>query len=227
MSEPRPEGVGEDAAWVGVTTDLSPAQVSALLDDPERLLRVNSQWIFETWERSADNRFRLHIRNQSNGRPWQTDGALTCLHDGLRLDYADGIKASTRFIVEPAAGGTRLWIVEDYGRLPEEERRARTDEVDRSLPRWGQDLYRYLQCWARWGRFPAWRWYMERIWRPMKPLGRRVVRLLLWVTAAELVLFLGLVVAWRVSLTLHDTCVAPKHESTGVMKGSPHPGSPP
>jgi hypothetical protein len=29
------------------------------------------------------------------------------------------------------------------------------------------------------------------------------------------------------TLTLHDTCVAPKHENTGVMKGSPHPGPPP
>ena len=27
-------------------------------------------------------------------------------------------------------------------------------------------------------------------------------------------------------LALHDTCVAPKHENTGVMKGSPHPGPP-
>jgi DNA-binding winged helix-turn-helix (wHTH) protein len=29
------------------------------------------------------------------------------------------------------------------------------------------------------------------------------------------------------SLTLHDTCVAPKHENTGVMKGFPHPDPPP
>jgi hypothetical protein len=201
MPDPRPEDIGEDAAWVGVTTRLSPDQVLALLEDPERFLRVNSLWVFETWERSADNGFRLRIRNQGNGHTWATDGTLTRLPDGLRLDYAEGIKASTRFIVEPAAGGTRLWIVEDYGRLPEKERRARTDEVDRSLPRWGQDIYRYLRNWDRWAGFAPWRWYMEQVWRPMKPLGRRVVRLLLWVTAAELVLFLGLVVVWRMSLT--------------------------
>jgi hypothetical protein len=33
--------------------------------------------------------------------------------------------------------------------------------------------------------------------------------------------------AEKVGLTLHDTRVAPKHESTGVMKGFPHPGPPP
>jgi hypothetical protein len=30
-----------------------------------------------------------------------------------------------------------------------------------------------------------------------------------------------------IDLTPHDTCVAPKHENTGVMKGSPHPAPPP
>jgi len=186
---------------VGVATDLSPAQVLALLEDPERLLRVNSQWIFETWERPAHDRFRLRIRNQSNGRTWETDGTLTRLPDGLRLDYADGVKASTRFIVESVEGGTRLWVVENYDRLPEDERRARTDEVDRSLPRWGQDLHGYLRGWARWGRMPPWRWYTERVWRPMKPVGRNVVRWLVWVTAAELILFLGLIAALRLTVT--------------------------
>lgn len=201
MPEPRPDGVGTDAAWVGVTTTLAPGQVLALLDDPERLLRVNSQWLFDTWEQSSGSRFRLRIHNSSNNRIWETDGGLQRLSDGLRLDYAQGIKASTRFIVEPAEEGARLWVVEDYGRLPEEERRARTDEVDRSLPRWGQDLYRYLRGWARWSRFPPWRWYIERVWQPMGPLGRRVVRLLIWATVAELLVFLGLVIVLRLELS--------------------------
>jgi len=199
VPDPRPAGVGDDAAWVGVITALTSGQLLALLDDPERLLRVNSQWVFDTWEHFEDNRFRLRIRNSSNGRMWETNGVLTRLADGLRLDYAEGIKASTRFIVEPAENGARLWVVEDYGRLPEAERRARVDEVDRSLPRWGQDLYRYLRGWARWSRFPPWRWYVERVWRPMKPLARRVVRLLVWATVAEFVFFVGLVLVLRES----------------------------
>lgn len=115
----------------------------------------------------------------------------------MLLDYDEGIKAFTRFLVEPDGEGTRLWIVEDYGRLSEEERRARMDEVDRSLTRWGQDLYRYLRSWSRWSHFASWRWYMERVWRPMKPLARRIVRLLIWATVAELLFFLGLFVTLR------------------------------
>jgi len=197
MTDLRPPGVGEDAAWAVVPTRLPPSEVLSLLGDPERLLRVNSQWVFASWERGESNRFRLCIENQSNDRTWQTSGTICLLQDGLRLDYDEGIKAFTRFLVEPDQKGARLWVVEDYGRLPEEERRARTDEVDPSLNRWGQDLYLYLRSWARWSRFGPWCWYMERVWRPMKPLARRIVRLLIWATAAELVFFLGFILALR------------------------------
>jgi hypothetical protein len=197
MTDSRPPGVGEDAAWAIVSARLPPSDVLSLLDDPERLLRVNSQWVFETWERPTLDRFRLRIENQSNNRTWETSGTIRSLPDGLRLDYDEGIKAFTRFLVEPAGEGARLWVVEDYGRLSEEERRVRSDEVDRSLTRWGQDLYLYLRSWARWSRFAPWRWYMERVWRPMKPLARRIVQLLIWATVAELLLFLALIVALR------------------------------
>jgi multiple antibiotic resistance protein len=52
-----------------------------------------------------------------------------------------------------------------------------------------------------------------------------------FISGQRLVAFLGSnglgVVTRILGLTLHDTCVAPKHENTGVMKGSPHPGPPP
>ena len=80
---------------------------------------------------------RFRIDNQSNGQVWETAARVTRLPDGLRLDYADGIKASTLFRVEPADAGSLLWIVDDYGRLTEAEREARVAEVDRSLTAWG------------------------------------------------------------------------------------------
>jgi hypothetical protein len=180
-----------------VDSPLLPGQVLALLEDPERLLRVNSSWVFEVWERTGPDRFRLSVRNLTNGRIWATAGTVEPLSGGLRLRYDEGIKASTRFLVEPQSQGSRLWVVEDYGRLPIAEREARLAEVDRSLSTWGQDLHRYLRAWARWSGLGPWRWYMERVWRPMKPLGRRVTRLLFWATVAEILLFLGLVLLLR------------------------------
>jgi hypothetical protein len=181
---------------VAVDTPLAPADLLALLDDPERLLRVNSLWVFEAWERPASGRFRLRIRNLSNGKTWATVGTVEPLSDGLRLRYEDGIKTDTRFLIEPLGLGARLWVIEDYGRLPLAEREARVDEVDRSLTTWGQDLHR-LRAWARWSRLAPWRWYMERVWRPMRPLGRRVTWLLFLATVAEILLFLGLILVLR------------------------------
>ena len=189
MPESRPPGAGADAAWVSVPTGLAPQALIDLIRDPQRLMRVNPLWVFESWEPLGPERCRFRIFNHSNGQIWETEAQVVRLPGGLRLDYADGIKASTLFRVEPADPGSLLWIIDDYGRLPEAERQARVAEVDRSLPQWGRDLYRHLRAWSRWSRLPPWRWYVERYWLRMKPLSRRIVRLLLWVTLAELALF--------------------------------------
>lgn len=203
MPEPSaplpPGGVGEDAAWVCLTVPLAPKRLHELLEDPERLLRVNPHWRFEQWAIDPSGQFRLLIHNQGNNQRWETEGQVYREPWGLRLDYATGLKAFTRLALEPSPEGTRLWVVEDYGRLPEQERRRRATEVDRSLTRWGQELNRYLRAWARWSWLAPWRWYMERVWRPMSPLGRRVSRLLLWVSLAELLLFAGLIALIRMS----------------------------
>jgi hypothetical protein len=47
---------------------------------------------------------------------------------------------------------------------------------------------------ARWSGLPPWRWFMERLWLRLKPQSRRLLRMLGWITVAELALF-GLLVA--------------------------------
>jgi hypothetical protein len=193
MPEGPPPGAGEDSAWVSVATTLAPNSLLALLRDPLRLMQVNPMWIFDSWETTGPGEIRFRIDNQSNGQVWETTAHVMRLPDGLRLDYADGIKASTLFRVEPTENGSVLWIVDNYGRLSEAERRDRVAEVDRSLAAWGGALYRHLRAWSRWAAWPPWRWYVERQWLRMKPLSRRIVRLLIWVSVAELVLFALLV----------------------------------
>ena len=198
MPEARPPGVGADAAWVGVDTPLALPDLQALAANPERILRVNPLWRFETWERPAPDRFYLQIHNQANGLIWTTSGRLERRADGLVLHFDTGIKASTRFWLEPLPTGSRLWILDDYGRLPEPERQVRLAEVDTSLVPWGQALGRYLRAWARWSRLPPWRWYMDSIWLFMTPQARRVVRWLLWISLADIGILLGLI--WLIRL---------------------------
>jgi len=197
VTESAPPSVGEDAAWVAVSAPLSPTAMMALMEDPERLLRVNSQWVFEAWEWDADDSFRLRIKNLATRRHWETSGRVERLADGLRLYYQQGLKAFTQFRVEENGSGSRLWVIDDYSRVPVAEREQRMDEVDPSLTRWGHDLHRYLAAWARWSHLRPWRWYMERVWRRMTPLGRRVTRLVFWVTVAEFVFFLVLIAVLR------------------------------
>lgn len=193
MPETAPEGAGEDAAWIAVPTELSSDKLVWLVGDPERLLRVNPCWVFESWSRTPPDRFDLQVRDTVHERTWTTGGRIETLDDGFRLHYDEGLKASTRFRVETDDSGSRLWVIDDYGRLPSEERAARLDEVDRSLPAWGHALERYLAGWHRWGRHRLWRWYMERWWRRMTPLARRISRLLIWATVIEFAVFLLLV----------------------------------
>ena len=186
-----------DQAWVRVKTELAPAELLAFVhEDPERLLRINSMYEFLEWRKTGRDSYVFRVRNHANGRINETTAGTERLPDGLIVRYGGGLKASTQFRVERGAadGGADLVITDDYSHVPEAERNARTAEVDNSLNWWGQDLYRYFRYYRRWSRFPGWRWYMERFWKPMKPVARRVVYILYVVTVVEIVAVIAAVI---------------------------------
>ncbi|MBM3951941.1 MAG: hypothetical protein FJ311_10850 [Rhodospirillales bacterium] len=178
-----------DQAWVRVKTELSPEELLAFVqEDPERLLRINSMYEFLEWRGAGRDSFVFRIRNLANGRIVETTAGVERLPDGLIVRYGGGLKASTSFHVVPSANGqAELLITDDYSRVSEAERAARTAEVDNSLNWWGQDFYRYFRYLRRWSWVPGWRWYMERVWKRMKPMGRRVVYIFYVVTVVEIV----------------------------------------
>jgi hypothetical protein len=180
--------------WVRVATGLSPAELVAFCQDVERLLRINSMYEFEEWRREGEGRFFMRVRNLSNGRMIETPILVVPRLEGLRIVYEAGLKTATEFRVEPPGGpddgtdagvGAALVVVDDYSGTPEAERRARAGEIDKSLVWWGHDLHRYLRYWARWSGFAPWRWYMRRVWQPMKPTARRITFILIAVTVFE------------------------------------------
>ena len=200
LSAPATAGPGDedrrDQAWVRIKTELTPAELLAFVqEDPERLLRINSMYEFLTWQKAGRDAYVLRIRNHANGRVLETTLGTERVPDGLILRYGGGLKASTVFHVEPGSDGpgADLVITDDYSHISEAERAARTAEVDNSLNWWGQDLYRYFRSWRRWSWLPGWRWYMERVWKPMKPTARRVVYILYIVTVVEIVAIIAAV----------------------------------
>ncbi len=181
---------GRDAAWVTIETLLTADALLAFCQaDVERLFRINSLLRFDEWRRVAEYEYHVRLRNLANDKELDSGLHVEPLADGLRVTYDNGLKTATTFRVE-GKGGARLIVTDDYSGMPAAERKARTDEVDRSLVQWGHDLHRYLARWNRWSRHGLWRWYMARVWQPMTPLARRVVFLLLVITAMEFAVFL-------------------------------------
>ncbi len=180
-----------DASWVIVDTPLSLPALREFCTDIERLLRINPYLEFERWQRAGADGFHASFRNLSNQQSVTLDLRIEReSDDAFTLLYRAGIKARTRFVLEPAGAGSRLSITDDYAGLPPAEREQRLHEVDKSLTAWGWALHEYLRREQRWGRYASWRWYMRRWWLPMTPRARRITYMLVLLTAAELVLIL-------------------------------------
>jgi hypothetical protein len=188
--------VREDAAWVRIPTGLVRMDLIEFCRDVERLLRINSLYEFQEWRPAGQDRFFWRARNLANGCAIETVLRVIAQPEGVRVIYASGLKTSTDFHVETmdtndrlaSSSGAVLVVTDDYSGATEDERQARSKEVDTSLVTWGRDLQRYLRYWRRWSAFGPWRWYMRRVWQPMKPFGRRVAFILIVIAVIEIML---------------------------------------
>jgi len=187
--------VPADAAWVVVDTPLDAAQLAEFCADTERLFRINPYLEFRYWRAGGAGKPEAAFRNLSNQRDivlaFEVEGAAG---REFIVHYNRGLKRCTRFRIEPHGRGSRLTITDEY-----DEKAAEADlaEVDKSLHAWGVALQEYLRRHARWGRYGWWRWYMRRVWVPMKPSARRIVYILWVLTMFEVALIaLGAAIYW-------------------------------
>jgi len=179
-----------DAAWASINTPLSTDELMAFCQDIERLFRINPMLEFNVWEKIADNRYHMAVKNISQEEAFNLDVNINIEQkaDEIRVSYSDGIKKETVLKVEPSQFGSKLTITDNYGGLSEEELQLRINEVDKSIINWADYLQRFLIAWKKWSKFGLWRWYMRRVWQPMKPTGRRVTYMILWITLVEIAL---------------------------------------
>ncbi len=182
---------GEDAAWAVINVPLSPHDLIRFCQqDVERLFRINPYLEFTAWETRADGLIRFSGKNSSQEPPFPFDLMLRVENqeDGLTVSYESGLKHTTRFKVEASELGAKLTILDIYTPLYEEELETRQHEVDRSLTTWAGDLQKFLVTWKQWRWFAPWRWYMDRIWKRLKPTGRRITYMFWWITLVEIAL---------------------------------------
>jgi hypothetical protein len=178
-----------DAAWVSIDVPLAPTALIAFCQDLERLYRINPYLVFNIWQRGENGQIHAVFRNLSNQREFDLIIRLELVSESsFTIRYDHGAKRSTRFDVEAAPGGSRLTITDDYTPTTPGAP-ADPDEADKSLQAWGVALQTYLIRESRWGKSAIWRWYMRRVWIPMKPAARRITFVILMVTLAEIALF--------------------------------------
>jgi len=178
--------VSGDSAWVSIDTPLDLETLAAHCRDVEGIFRVNPYLDFAEWKETAPGRYYFKAHNLSNDQDIDTAVREEISADGIRFFYESGIKTSTHFKIEATDGGSRLTITDDYSGTPPEERKARIEEVDKSLLNWGKYLLRYFHQWHKWGWCAPWRWYMHSLWRKMNPMGRRIAYILWIVTLFEI-----------------------------------------
>ncbi len=188
----------EDAAWVRISTPLPPADLREFLDDVERLYRINPLLEISAFESAGKDRYRLAAHNHSNGQAVDVVLTVTAGETALEVAYSQGLKVATHFCVEPKARGADLVVTDIYGGGSQEDRQVRANEVDLSLNAWGRALHDYVKAWARWSWLAPWRWYMRRLWQPMKPSARRIVWMIWVISAFEVVALAALLAIWGV-----------------------------
>jgi hypothetical protein len=197
MTVESPSNPSEDRVWATIQTTLRPEALRDFCRDLERLYRINPYSEFRVWKETAPGQVHAEFRNLSNKQNYSLDLTLVPESDSIfSVNYSQGIKAATRFEIQPIGPGSSLTITDDYNRLSAEERVQRLDEVDKSLPAWGQAIYDYLRRHRRWGWIAPWRWYMRRVWVPMKPSARRIVWLLVLITVVEFLFFVFVALIW-------------------------------
>jgi len=187
---------GRDAAWVVIETAAGAAELAAFCRDLERLYRINPFLEFKSWRGGAADRFTAQWVNHSNRQEVALEGRVTRV-SGLefRIDFATGLKTSTRFEIRPGPRGASLTITDEYGpvagSVPPEA------DIDRSLHAWGVALAAYLERDRRWGRVPLYRACMRRLWLPMSPSARRIAFLVLVIGLADaLLIALAFAIYW-------------------------------
>ncbi len=191
MSANTPPVASSDAAWVTVPLPQNVEELARYCRDVEALFRVNPYLYFSTWRQTGPSSYHVEFENQSNRQKITVDFEVAAGSGaGFTVNYASGLKKRTVFAIEPAAEGSRLTITDDYEGLSAEERTARAAEVDKSLHAWGVALRAYFLRLKRWSWLPGWRWYIRRVWVPMKPSARRIVWLLYLISVVEFFFFL-------------------------------------
>jgi hypothetical protein len=186
-----------DSARAETVLPLPPAELAEFVRDLERLWRLNPHLDIRDWQPREDG-FACAAHDELADRDVESWVTANGDDSRLTLRYATGLRQATEIVVETVAVGSRLIVIDHYPRI-EDPQDPRLAEVDRTLVPWVAAIRRHLLARRRWGWLPGWRWWNEHFLLHMAPRNRRIVRLLVWISLLEFLVFLGAVVVLRLA----------------------------
>lgn len=199
MSEVPPESghpAADNSAWATIAARLPMPALAAFLTDVERLFRLNPYLEIDSWQEDhgpfrPGKRYRVAWLNEMTGLRRQVNVTVEAAGSaGFTLAYDSGLKRATQVLLEADGAGSRLTLRDYYHSPDGPDREALLKEVDRSLVPWAASVHDFLRGWGRWSRLAPYRWYKGRYWLRMPPRQRRIVRLIVWTTVLEFIVFL-------------------------------------
>lgn len=183
----------DNSAWVTLEIPVAPAALMRVLNNIERLFRLNPYLDIKQWEGRAAGIFHFEALNEMNGVVYDLDVTLeTQLERRLLLRYSQGLKEALEVSVEATTDPYKsiLTLREYYHKAEQALNQEQLKEIDHSLIPWGNTIRTYAQGMQRWHWCWPYRWYREKFWLVMRPTHRRIARMLLWVTVLEFIVFL-------------------------------------
>ncbi|MDW3096110.1 MAG: hypothetical protein R8G33_10595 [Gammaproteobacteria bacterium] len=188
-NSPKPEF--DNAAWVRIKTNLDVKTLFEFCQQVERLFRLNPYLIFNHWQQNAKTSITAVWENHSNKKVYQID---TCIELEIKdneicAKYQSGVKSETYFIVEPSGQSADLVIIDRYRSSGNDS----LDEVDKSIHAWGKGLHKFFKQYSRLRHIPYSEYIIDKYWIRLTPMARRIIYILLVVTAVEIIALVLLV----------------------------------
>lgn len=200
----------KNTAWVTIEIPVSPGKVFDFLQNTERLFRLNPYLDIHQWEALAGGKqFHLKALNEMNGVTYDLTVIIESIQSGasIFLGYQShneaGLKRATEITLQPgmAGSGGSILTLRDYYHEPTGENQAeQLKEVDHGLTHWAASIRQYLLGWERWSWLWPYRWYQGRFWLRMRPTHRRIVKMLIWITVLEFIVFLFVFIIYWLEL---------------------------
>ncbi len=182
----------ENKAWAEFKTPLSNTELFKFCLKLETLFRINPYLEILKWEEIQTHKYYVDLVNHSQKPEFslQTNLNVTKMKNGIRIQYENGIKYESIFLIEEVPKGSKLTITEKYHGLKAEEDLDQLNKVDKSLTKWAEAIQQYLIDWQKWSWFLPWKFYKQHVWLLMKPAARRISYMLIWISVIEIALIL-------------------------------------